>query len=135
MVLDPSVAVPAGAVIRPGAVLPEIPKVAPPPEVKAPAISQSSMRVGGNVQAANLVKKVSPVYPPLARTAHVQGVVRFSATIGKDGTVQNLKLVSGHQMLVKAAEAAVKQWVYRPTLLNGSPIEVVTQIDVDFALK
>ena len=61
------------------------------------------IRVGGNVQAANLIKKPKPVYPPLAKQARIQGTVRFTAVIGKDGTIQNLQLVSGHPLLVPAA--------------------------------
>jgi protein TonB len=91
--------------------------------------------VGGNVQAANLIRKVVPVYPPLAKQARIQGTVRFQAIIGKDGTIQNLQLVSGHPLLVSAAQQAVSQWVYRPTLLNGDPVEVVTTIDVNFTLS
>jgi protein TonB len=68
--------------------------------------------VGGAVAAANLITKVAPVYPPLAKQARVQGTVRFNAVIGKDGTVQQLTLASGHPLLVKAAEEAVKQWQY-----------------------
>jgi len=74
------------------------------------------------------------VYPPLARQARIQGTVRFSAIIGKDGTIQNLQLVSGHPLLVQSATDAVKQWVYQPTQLNGEPVEVITQIDVNFTL-
>lgn len=93
------------------------------------------IRVGGNVQALNLITKVTPLYPPLAKQARVQGTVRFTAYIGKDGHIQNLELVSGHPLLVPAAQEAVKQWVYKPTLLNGDPVEVVTQIDVNFTLS
>jgi len=87
------------------------------------------------VQAANLIRRVVPQYPPLAKQARVQGTVRFTAIIGKDGTIQNLQLISGHPLLVAAAEEAVKQWQYKPTLLNGEPVEVVTQIDVNFTLS
>ena len=93
------------------------------------------IRVGGNVQSANLLKKVTPVYPALAKQARVQGQVRFTAIINKDGTMQNLQLVSGHPLLVPAATDAVKQWVYKPTLLNGNPVEVITQIDINFTLS
>jgi TonB family protein len=93
------------------------------------------IRVGGNVQQDKLVNKVPLVYPPLAKQARIQGTVRFSATIGKDGDVKNLEAVSGHPLLVPAALESVKQWVYRPTLLNGMPVEVVTQIDVNFTLN
>jgi protein TonB len=71
----------------------------------------------------------------LAKQARIQGVVRFTAIIGRDGTIQNLTLVSGHPLLVSAAQEAVKQWRYKPTLLNGEPVEVVTQIDVNFTLN
>ncbi|HZT38015.1 MAG TPA: energy transducer TonB [Bryobacteraceae bacterium] len=93
------------------------------------------IRVGGNVQEHNLIHKVDPEYPPLARQASIQGTVRFNATIGKDGRVTELQLVSGHPLLVQAATEAVRQWVYKPTLLNGNPVEVVTTIDVNFTLN
>jgi protein TonB len=105
----------------------------PPPEVKQAQVKQ--IRVGGNVQAANLIKKITPVYPALAKSARIQGTVRFTAIIGKDGTIQNLQLVSGHPMLVQSATEAVKQWIYKPTLLNEEPVEVITQIDVNFTLS
>ena len=82
-----------------------------------------------------MIKKVVPVYPVLARSAGVQGVVRFTALIGKDGKIQNLKLTSGPPPLVDAASDAVKRWVYRPTLLNGQPVEVITQINVNFTIS
>ena len=106
----------------------------PPPEVKQAPVTRQ-IRVGGNVQAANLIKKITPQYPALAKSARIQGTVRFTAIIGKDGTIQNLTLVSGHPMLVQSATEAVKQWVYRPTLLNDEPVEVITQIDVNFTLS
>ena len=93
------------------------------------------IRVGGNVQAANLINQVRPVYPPLAKQARISGVVELSAIIGKDGRVQDLKVVRGHPLLVQAALDAVKNWVYRPTLLNGEPVEVSTTIDVNFTLS
>jgi TonB family protein len=85
--------------------------------------------------AAQPFTKVDPAYPPLARQAKIQGTVRFRATIGKDGSVVNLELISGHPLLVAAAKAAAKQWTYKPTLLNGQPVEVVTSIDVNFSLN
>jgi len=93
------------------------------------------IRVGGNVQAAKLVRKPEPAYPPLATQARIQGVVRFTAVIGKDGRVTNLTLVSGHPLLVPSATGAVKGSVYQPTLLNGEPVEVVTQVDVPFVMR
>jgi len=108
----------------------------PPPVKEAPKpTTPQRIRVGGNVQQANLIRKVQPVYPPLAKQARIQGTVRFTAIIGKDGTIQNLQLVTGHPLLVEAARQAVSQWQYKPTLLNGEPVEVVTQIDVNFTLS
>lgn len=102
------------------------------PPARPPIAAAQPIKVGGNLQAANLVKKVLPVYPELAKSAHLQGTVRFTALIAKDGTVRNLQLISGPPMLIHAATEAVKQWVYRPTLLNGEPVEVITQIDINF---
>lgn len=93
------------------------------------------IRVGGNVQSANLVTKVTPVYPAEAKQARIQGTVSFAVTIGTDGVIKDLTLISGHPLLVPAALEAVKQWVYRPTLLNGQPVEVETQIDINFTLS
>lgn len=107
----------------------------PPPKKEEPKPVIQRIRVGGNVQAANLIRKVTPQYPPLAKQARVQGTVRFQAIIGKDGTIQNLQMVSGHPLLVPSATDAVKQWLYKPTLLNGEPVEVITQIDVNFTLS
>jgi protein TonB len=129
--------VPGGAGGVMGGILGSVPNAAPPPPppvVKKEAGPQR-IRVGGNVQAANLIRKVTPVYPPLAKQARIQGTVRFTAIIGKDGTIQNLQLVSGHPLLVESARQAVTQWQYKPTLLNGEPVEVVTQIDVNFTLS
>jgi periplasmic protein TonB len=113
-----------------GAIAPPPPP--PPPKPKAPA---APIRVGGNVQQANLIKQPKPVYPPLAKAARVQGTVKFQATISKDGTIQNLQLLSGPPLLVQAAMQAVQQWQYKPTLLNGDPVEVITTIDVNFTLS
>jgi hypothetical protein len=110
----------------------------PPPPVGSDAVSGQTptrIRVAGNVQSNNLINQVAPVYPPLAVQAHISGQVRFSAIIGKDGYILNLQLVSGHPLLVAAAQEAVKKYVYRPTLLNGNPVEVITQIDVNFTLS
>jgi TonB family protein len=93
------------------------------------------IRVGGNVQQANLIQKVQPIYPLQAKQDRVQGKVQFSVLIGKDGHVQNLTLISGEPVLVEAAKDAVSQWVYKPTLLNGQPVEVLTQVDVNFTLS
>jgi protein TonB len=91
--------------------------------------------VGAIVQQNLLISQPPAVYPPLAKQARIQGVVKLSATIAKDGTVQHLEAISGHPLLMEAAMDAVRQWVYKPTLLNGQPVEVVTQIDVNFTLS
>jgi TonB family protein len=88
--------------------------------------------IQGNVQQALLVNTIPPVYPPLALQARISGTVRLHAIVGKDGSVQELTLVSGHPLLVRAALDAVKQWRYKPLLLNGEPVEVDTVIDVVF---
>jgi TonB family protein len=100
-----------------------------------PAAQPGQIRVGGAVQAYNLLNQVRPEYPPLAKQARVQGTVTFRATIAKDGTIANLNLISGPPLLVQAAQQAVSQWQYKPTLLNGQPVEVVTTIDVNFTLS
>jgi protein TonB len=122
-----------------GGIIGSVPTAAPPPpppvkEAPKP-VTPKQIRVGGNVQAAKLLNQPKPSYPPLARQARIQGVVRFNAVIGRDGAIQNLTLVSGHPLLVPAATEAVRQWRYQPTLLNGEPVEVVTQIDVNFTLS
>ncbi len=100
----------------------------------APQSEPQKVRVGGGVQQKKLVHQVHPVYPPLAKQARIQGTVRFTAIIGTDGTIRNLQLIGGHPLLVQAAQEAVQQWRYEPTLLNGQPVEVITQIDVNFSL-
>jgi protein TonB len=104
----------------------------PPPPKKAPVGPQ---RIGGQVAEANLIRRVQPVYPPLAKSARVQGTVEFTATISKEGNIENLQLVRGHPLLVNAARDAVLQWKYRPTLLNSQPVEVITDIIVNFTLS
>jgi protein TonB len=127
----------AGGVI--GGLISSVPQAAPPPPpppvVKEKPAAPRRISVGGNVQQAMLVSQPRPVYPPLAKQARISGTVRFTAIIGRDGTIQNLTLVSGHPLLVQSATEAVKQWRYKPTLLNGEPVEVVTQIDVNFTLN
>jgi TonB family protein len=106
----------------------------PPPQAGGAPEPPEAFRVGGEVMKANLVTQTPTVYPPLAKAAHVQGTVVFAATIGKDGSVQNLQLVSGPPLLVKAAMDSVNQWVYRPTIVNGNPVAVTTTIEVNFTL-
>ena len=82
-----------------------------------------------------LIQRIEPSYPTLARAARVQGDVVLSAIISTNGQIENLQLVSGHPMLVPAAIAAVRQWRYKPYLLNGQPVEVETTITVIFTLS
>jgi len=102
-----------------------VPKVATPQRV----------RVSSGVSQGLLVRRVQPTYPPLARQARIQGVVLLQATISKEGDIRDLTLISGHPMLAPAAIEAVKQWKYRPYLLNGEPVEVETQVQVNFTLS
>ena len=101
----------------------------PPPTAKSRPLRVSEMREG------DLVRKVQPIYPPLARSARIQGTVVLVAVISKEGAVENLRVVEGHPMLVAAAIDAVRQWRYRPYILNREPIEVETQITVKFSLS
>jgi protein TonB len=104
---------------------------APPP----PKPAQQRIRQGGQVQAAKLVNKVQPMYPPLARQTRISGTVRLHAIIAKNGSVEQLEVISGHPLLVQAALDAVRQWKYQPTTLNGENVEVDTTIDVIFSLN
>ncbi|MFZ0963466.1 MAG: energy transducer TonB [Terriglobia bacterium] len=108
--------------------------VAPPPPPPKP-VAPKRVRVGGQVESAKLIFRPTPEYPPLAKMARIQGVVRLDAVISKDGTIQDLKVISGHPLLVKAALDAVSRWRYQPTLLNGESVEVATEIDVNFTLS
>jgi protein TonB len=101
-----------------------VPKVAAPQRV----------RVSQGVSQGLLIHQVKPAYPPLARQARIQGAVILQAVIAKDGTIQGLKVMSGHPMLAPSAVDAVKQWRYKPYFLNGEPVEVETQITVNFTL-
>ncbi len=114
----------------------------PVPEAPAPAAKQAAqpapiqrIKVGGKVQEGKLLSGPRPVYPPLAKAARVEGTVRLEAVISRDGSILGLRVVSGHPLLVQAALSAVQQWVFRPTTLNGDPVEVATEIEVTFALQ
>jgi periplasmic protein TonB len=111
-----------------GSILSAQPTVAP--KVATP----QRVRVSSGVSTGMLVRKVPPAYPPLARQARIQGTVILQATISKEGSIENLQLISGHPMLAPAAIEAVKQWKYKPYLLNGEPVEVETQVQVNFTL-
>jgi protein TonB len=100
-----------------------------------PKVAVQRVRVSQGVTQGMVLHKVQPTYPPLARTARVQGSVLLAAVIGKDGTIQNLHVISGHPLLTQAALEAVRQWRYRPYILNGEPVEVDTQVTVNFTLS
>jgi protein TonB len=93
------------------------------------------VRVSQGVTQGLVIRRVQPTYPALARQARIQGAVQLQAEISKDGSIQNLRLISGHPMLAPAAIEAVKQWKYKPYYLNGEPVEVETQITVNFSLS
>ena len=118
--------------------LPIGPTVAPAPfarllpePAKTPA---KPVPQGGDVQAAKLIRKVIPAYPELARRARVSGTVRLVGVIARDGTIEHLQVVSGNPLLVGSAVAAVRQWIYKPTMLDGQAVEVIAPIDVIFTL-
>jgi protein TonB len=103
------------------------------PAAVAPSTPARTFRTSSMMQGS-LIRRVEPVYPPLARNARIQGAVVLEAVISKGGTIENLRMISGHPMLVSAAIEAVRQWKYRPYILNEEAIEVETQITVNFVL-
>jgi protein TonB len=103
----------------------------PLPKMAAPT---KPVRVSQGVSEGLLLRKVAPTYPPLARQARIQGSVVLQAIISKTGTIENLSVIQGHPMLVQYAIDAVKQWRYRPYMLNGEAVQVDTQITVNFTL-
>ena len=119
------------------------PFVAPPPVARptpradpTPTLAQRGpVTVGGKVRAPQLLREVKPAYPSLARAARIQGTVKIEAILSADGTVRDARVVSGHPLLVAAALNAVRQWLYRPTVLNDVPVEVKLAIDVNFTLS
>jgi len=119
----------------PGPLIPgggDRPAVAPPrpPEAVRPV----RRTVSEGVMQGALIRRVEPIYPLIARNMHLSGSVRLRAIIATDGSVQNPEVLSGHPILARAAEDAVRQWRYRPTLLSGVPVEVETYITVNFIL-
>ena len=131
----------AGGVL--GSILDSAPRavaVLPPPPpapkvVEKKEVAPTRVRVGGNVQAGLILRRVQPIYPALAKSARIQGTVVLSAMISKDGAIENLTVQSGHALLIQAALDAVKQWTYKPYLLNGEPVAVSTEIEVHFTLQ
>lgn len=121
-----------------GGVIGGVPSLAPPPPpppAKAPEpATPKVIRVGGQVEASKVISAPPPTYPVLAKDARIGGTVQLDAMIGKDGHIENLEVLSGPALLINAAMDAVKKWTYRPTILNGNPVRVETQIVVNFQL-
>jgi protein TonB len=117
------------------AVKPSDPGPPPPPPPAPPVVKAEPIRQGGIVQAANPISRVNPVYPSLARQARVQGIVVMEAVISREGLIESLRVVNGHPLLNQAAVDAVRQWKYRPTMLNGEAVEVITTVTVTFTLN
>jgi protein TonB len=117
-------------------------RATPRPEPPAPPVARDPppsaprrITVVSRLQTAKLISGPRPVYPALAKTVRVSGEVRLKAVIARDGTIMDLRVLSGHPLLIPAALAAVKRWVFAPTYLNGNPVEVATEIVVDFTLQ
>jgi protein TonB len=127
---SPGIALPIGA----STTLPKFegPRAPASDVIKPP---EAPVLVGGAVQSAKLIKQVVPAYPQTARQLRISGTVHLLGIIAKDGTIQRLQVLSGHPLLRQAALDAVSQWVYRPTVLNGQPVEVEAPIDVIFTLS
>jgi protein TonB len=126
---SPGITIPVGT---PGTLPRFDPAPVKPDVIKPP---EAPVRVGGDVQSAKLIKQVVPRYPPPALQVRVSGTVHLLGIIAKDGTIQRLQVLSGHPLLRQAALDAVSQWIYRPTILNGQPVEVEAPIDVIFTLR
>jgi TonB family protein len=108
-----------------------LPGALPPPPPPAPV---TPVRVGSPIAGNNLIRQVPPIYPQAARDSRIQGAVVLEAQVNKDGLVDNLRMISGHPLLAQAAIDAVRQWTYKPMLVNGQPIDFVTTVTVNFAL-
>lgn len=122
--------VPGGLV---GGVIGAIPDATPPPP--PPPKKKEPIRVGGNVQSSKLIQRVEPKYPELAKRARIQGIVLLQVTVGEAGNVTDIKVIRGHPLLNEGALAAVRQWKYSPTLLNGEPVPVIATVTVNFILR
>jgi len=103
------------------------PAIPAAPSLRPPRVS--------HVMEGNLIRRVQPEYPALARQARIQGTVVLRAVVNREGTIQDLQVISGHPLLVQAAINAVRQWRYRPYFLNDQPVEVETQVMVNFSLS
>jgi len=111
---------------------------APPPNLvtsgSAPRLAVQTLNISQGVSQGLLIKKVQPTYPPAALNMHIEGVVQLNATISKAGDITKVQVLSGQPQLIKAASDAVKQWKYKPYLLNGEPVEIQTGVTINFKL-
>jgi protein TonB len=115
----------------PGGVVGGIPEAPPPP----PPVRRDPVRVGGQIQEPKLLKRVEPIYPPLAVSAHVQGVVILEAIVDREGIVEQVRVLrSAHGLLDRAAIDAVRQWQYSPVILNGTPERFILTVVLSFNL-
>jgi periplasmic protein TonB len=106
----------------------------PAPKVEVPKV-KTPVRVGGKVRSPHILRRIEPMYPPLARNARIQGTVTLEATLTEQGRVADLKFVSGHPLLIQSAMDAARQWQYEPTYLNDVAYPVVLYITVNFVLQ
>jgi protein TonB len=106
-----------------------------PPVIPSPSVPDAPRRVGGDIREPRKIHDVRPLYPALARAARAQGLVIIEATIGKDGSVRDARVLRSQPLLDEAALAAVREWRYSPPLLNGVPVEVLMTVTVNFQLQ
>jgi protein TonB len=118
-----------------GGIISSTSSVAAVPSLSKPTAVPQRVRISQGVSKGLLIYQVDPTYPPLARQAHIRGTVVLTAIVDKDGRIQNLQLVSGHPILAPAAIEAVKQWRYKPFLLNSQPVMVETTVTVNYYLR
>ena len=130
-----TISAPGASSVPRGGVLGGIIGSVPAPAPAGPPVPSDAVKVPGSIQSGQIVQQPRPVYPALAKQARIQGTVKLSAWIAKDGTVARLEVLSGHPLLVPAALDAVRQWVYQPYQVDGKPVDVLTDIDVNFTLN
>jgi protein TonB len=106
-----------------------------PPPTSAPPAPRGPVKVGGAIREPVKIVNVNPIYPQIAQAARVEGIVKIQAIIGTDGVVQEASVVSGAPLLNEAALTAVRQWRYRPTLLNNQPVAVIMTVTINFTLQ
>jgi protein TonB len=111
-----------------------LPAGAVPPVAQALPATVQTIRIGGTITLANLQQSLPPIYPPEAKAAGVQGTVKLQILIGSDGHVKETTTISGDPQLINAATDAARQYVYKPTMLNGQAAQVLTEVDIVFRL-